>query len=384
MSKVLRISLRLVTLVLALSAVLLMITGGFWYMWTNAQDKAPRVELEITPSRIEHLVLGAYLRYRGEEVARPANPDDEREIPFIVEPGESVSTVAYHLQRDGLISDAELFRRVVQYWEADGDIQVGVYTLRPNMTMEEIMQQLQHGRLPEIELTIVEGWRIEQIAEALEQAGVTTANAFLAAASVPRTEFAFLADRPAGSPQTLEGFLFPETHKLPLGARPEQVIDIMLRTFDRRVPEELRQKAAEHNLTFYEAITLASIVEREAVVAEERPVIASVYLNRLKEGMYLQADPTVQYAKGYSPDTGKWWNPTTLEEYAEVISAYNTYLNPGLPPGPICNPGLGSIMAVLEPPASEYLFFVAKGDGSHVFAVTYEEHLRNYELYSGR
>src|SRR5574341_617250 len=135
-------------------------------------------------------------------------------------------------------------------------------------------------------------------------------------------------------------------------------------------------------LTMFEVVTLASIVEREAAVPSERPVIASVYLNRLKKKLLLQADPTVQYAMGYQAASKQWWKtPITLEEYQHVDSPYNTYLHPGLPPGPICNPSLASSTAVLEPAQTEYLYFVGKGDGSHVFAKTYEEHQQNLQKY---
>lgn len=134
-------------------------------------------------------------------------------------------------------------------------------------------------------------------------------------------------------------------------------------------------------MSIYEVVTLASIVEREAVVDEERPIIASVYLNRLNRGMYLQSDPTVQYAKGYSAESGRWWNPMIQEEAQSVDSPYNTFLYPGLPPGPICSPGLASIQAVLYPADTPYLFFFSKGDGTHAFSKTYEEHLENMRRY---
>jgi UPF0755 protein len=271
----------------------------------------------------------------------------------------------------------------VQYLGADADIQVGVYALRPSMTMEEIAKELQHGRLPTVTVTIPEGWRAEQVAVLLEEQDVVLGDTFVWAVHQGRTDYGFLTDRPAGSPASLEGFLFPDTYQLPENTDAMRVLDIMLHNWESRVPDDLRQKAADHDMSLYEIITLASIVEREAVLAEERPLIAGVYLNRLDQGMYLQSDPTVQYVKGYSEETGKWWNPMLQEEAITEVSPYNTFLNPGLPPGPICNPGLASIEAVLEPTPSEYLFFYHKGDGSHAFAVTYEEHLRNEELYGG-
>ena len=156
----------------------------------------------------------------------------------------------------------------------------------------------------------------------------------------------------------------------------------MLANFDRRFTPEMRQMAAERRMTIYQVVTLASIVEREAVIAEERPIIAGVFLNRLAKGMTLDACPTVQYALGYQEETGQWWKtPLSLEELDQVNSPYNTYLHPGLPPGPICNPGLASILAVLQPAETDYLYFLAKGDGSHAFAKTFEEHLQNRQRY---
>ncbi len=143
-------------------------------------------------------------------------------------------------------------------------------------------------------------------------------------------------------------------------------------------------EAGETDLDLHTVLTVASIVEREAVVPEERPTIAGVYLNRLVNGMRLEADPTVQYAMGYQPQSGQWWKtPVFLEEYTSVISPYNTYLNEGLPPGPIASPGLSSIQAVLAPEVHDYLYFVALPDGSgaHVFARTFEEHSENVRRY---
>jgi UPF0755 protein len=168
----------------------------------------------------------------------------------------------------------------------------------------------------------------------------------------------------------------------------------MLATFDQRVVPEIEGRLAGkaifdlalgdyRPMTIYDVVSLASIVEREAVVPEERPIIASVYLNRLdpahieETALRLSADPTVQYAKGYDPATGNWWNAMLPGEGQTVDSPYNTFIVQGLPPGPICSPGLASILAVLNAPETDYLYFHAVGDGSHVFASTLEEHLQN-------
>jgi len=144
----------------------------------------------------------------------------------------------------------------------------------------------------------------------------------------------------------------------------------------------MRQQAAAQKLTIFQVVTIASLVEREARLPAERPLIASVYLNRLAKGMALEADSTVQYALGYDARNKTWWPTLTLEDLRKPVGPYSTYLNVGLPPGPICNPGLASLQAVLEPARTGYLYYFAKGDGSHAFAVTFEEHQENMRKYA--
>jgi UPF0755 protein len=220
---------------------------------------------------------------------------------------------------------------------------------------------------------------------------------FIAQAQVNTYDYSWLDGRPPGA--SLEGFLFPDTYELASDVTPAQVIELMLATFDARVAPEIEGRLAGRALydvnlgdfrpmTIYDVITLASIVEREAVVAEERPIIASVYYNRMdpvhveETALRLSADPTVQYAKGYDPETGNWWNPMLPGEGQTIESPYNTFRTQGLPPGPICSPGLASILAALNPEDTDYLYFHAVGDGSHVFASTLEEHLQNQEQYA--
>ena len=379
--KATRIILRLLTLVLAISAALFILAGGLWYVWQGARDSAPDSGYAITARRIERTVLGLYLRQNTEQVETPATPGSSANVTFVVDSGQSVTTISNNLYDAGLITDADLFRRVVQYWGADEDIQAGAYSLSPGMTMEEIMREMQHGRLPTVRLTIPEGWRAEQIADLLQQVGLVTTTDFLAQVARGNSDYDFTMDRPEGSPTSLEGYLFPDTYQLPENATSGQIIDIMLGDFDSRVTPEMRQQAADQGLTMYQVLTLASIVEREAVVPEERGLIAGVYLNRLAAGMRLEADPTVQYGKGYDAEGETWWPQLTIDDLQSVPSSYNTYTHDGLPPGPICNPGLASIQAVLSPEPSDYLYFVHKGDGSHAFATTFEEHLRNIEAY---
>ncbi len=381
MNRAVRLILRLATLVLSISVVIVIFAGGFWYMWQHTRGNSPQIEYNITAQKLERTALGLYLRYQKSKVTKPADPDSDQEVTFAIESGENVVTIAQQLEHTGLISDSELFRRLVQYWGADEGMQAGVYLLKPNMTMEEIMRELQHGRVATTSVTIPEGWRIEEMATLLGEEDVAPAEEFIRQARISSVDHEFLQDRPPGSPDSLEGFLFPDTYHFPKEITAQRVAEIMVDNWDERVSEELRHKADDIGLSLYEAVILASIVEREAVVPEERPLMASVFLNRLEEGMRLQADPTIQYAKGYDNESGRWWSPIIREEFNTVESPYNTYLNAGLPPGPICNPGLASIRAVLEPEPSDYLFFLARGDGSHIFARTYEEHLRNEESY---
>lgn len=328
---------------------------------------------------LDDLLLRIYLGFRQDEIAQPAS-DNPAPVIFTVEPGETAGDIALRLKQMGLINDAELFRHLARYHKADSRLEAGRYELRANMTMMEIIEALQHGRLEEIVVTIPEGWRAEQIAEMLpEKTGIDAAE-FLALVRNMDFDYAFLRDRPPGA--TLEGFLFPDTYYLPAHPTARDLIERMLANFDQRFTVEMRQIGAERGMTIYQVVTLASIVEREAVVAEERPIIASVFLNRLAKGMNLDACPTVQYALGYQEDTGQWWKtPLTIEEINRVNSPYNTYLHRGLPPGPICNPGLASILAVLQPAETDYLYFLAKGDGFHAFARTFEEHLQNQQRY---
>lgn len=376
MSRAIRFVLLFISTALTILVVAGILGGSIWYIWRVAKAHSAPEPYVITADRIERAVLGMYLRAHGDAVTQPVAPDDPTEVIFVVQPGQSALGVANSLAEMDLVSDAGIFRRLVQYAGAEQDIQAGAYILRRDMTMEQIMRQLQRGLLPTATVTIPEGWRIEQIARALEENGVTSAEEFIAAAHADHAGWSFLAERPEGDARGLEGFLFPDTYQFPRNTSPASVIEIMLRNFDWRFSGELRQLAEERGMTAHDVVTLASIVEREAVVAEERPIIASVFLNRLEIGMWLQADPTVQYALGCHPETGECWQQLTREQLNAVQSPYNTYLNPGLPPGPIANPGLSSIRAVLDPAETNYYFFLSNDDGTHVFSETFEEHLQ--------
>ena len=371
---------RGVIIVIAIVLIIGIAGGALWFLLRDNSPTASDAGPSISLGSLEQIAIGIYLQLNQSKVDVPPS-DDATLIPFTIAPGETPSTIATRLKRLELIQDEQTFRLFVRYLGVDDQLEAGDYELRRNMTLEEIVARLQHGQIRSATITIPEGWRLEQIAQLSAREGLADEGEFLSLAQSGGFDYAFLSDRPPGSPSSLEGFLFPETYQVSEDSGTRGFIDLLLRTFDQRVTPEMRQRAREVRMTIYEVVALASIVEREAVVDEERPVIASVYLNRLNRGMYLQSDPTVQYAKGYSPDTGRWWNPMIQEEAQTVDSSYNTFLYPGLPPGPICSPGLASIQAVLYPAETPFLFFFSKGDGTHAFSETYEGHLENMRLY---
>ncbi|MBN1811286.1 MAG: endolytic transglycosylase MltG [Anaerolineae bacterium] len=334
------------------------------------------------------VLIGAYLDANAEKLEQPAG-DDDTPVAFVVNPGETVAEVAARLQEAGLILDAELFRRYVQYHEMDTTIEAGEFTLRQTMTIPEVAEALQRGLIAEQVVTIQEGLRLEQVAAAVAAQTTIPEDEFLVLATTGWRDtglsYDFLTEIPPGA--TLEGFLFPETYRLPEEATAIDLLNRMLQTFDARVTPEMRAAGASHEMTFYELVAMASIVEREAVLDEERPFIASVYFNRWNFGWLLNADPTVQYGMASQLGwTGEWWPQLTPADYQGVISPYNTYLNLGLPPSPICSPGLASIEAAVYPADTDYFYFLVdctKNDGSHIFAVTEEEHLDNYAMCGG-
>jgi UPF0755 protein len=217
--------------------------------------------------------------------------------------------------------------------------------------------------------------------ERAEAAGIGTKASFLAAAAAAELPADFAADKPPGS--DMQGYLFPDTYIFPIGVTSAMLVQEMVATLDRRFTPDLRAAVRAHGLNLHQALTLASIVEREAVLETDRPLIASVFYNRLGDGVKLDADPTTQFAAALDPlsvlEYGYWKKDLTRADL-ENPSPYNTYLHAGLPPGPIANPSLASIQAVANPATTRYFYFVAdakKADGSHVFAETLDQHNAN-------
>jgi UPF0755 protein len=343
--------------------------------------------LDLRPETLELRLLSLYLRMQGSAIDAVASSDATLR-PFKIALGETAISISERLQDQGFINDANLFRLYMRVNGLDKRLAAGDFDLAPNMTMSAIVERLQRPRMQEIVVTFPEGMRAEEVADQLNVQGVMDGEAFLSVVRGGAASARALGDYPfvPDGATILEGYLFPDTYRLPARAAPADLIQRMLDNFGRRVTGDVEQAAAQKGRSLEQVINMASIVEREARRADERPLIASVYWNRLsgacsKEtgGSYLQADPTVQYAAGRPGEW--WWKPPSVEAYAGVQSPYNTYLRAGLPPAPIANPGLSAIQAAANPADTKYCFFVARADGSHVFAVTLAEHQANIARY---
>jgi UPF0755 protein len=300
---------------------------------------------------------------------------EDGEVIFTIGTDEPTSAIIQRLKQSGLIQDEEAFRILLVYSGLDRGIQAGQYELSPAMDSIQVARALQKGGRLEITVTILSGWRAEEIARVLRLSGLLESESqFLEIVrQPPQWEVLKSLDDPPG----LEGFLMPGSYTFRRGTSAEQIIAQMVERFARTLTPEIREGFARQGLTLYQGVILASIVEREGVVKEEYPLIASVFLNRLRTGMKLDSDPTVQYALGYDAQLNTWWKNPLKSEDLKINSPYNTYINTGLPPTPICNPGLEALQAVANPAQTSYYYFRARCDqsGRHVFSETYEQHL---------
>ncbi len=354
-------------------------------LWNRYQQaQATAVNPNLNP--LQRLYLQNYLTTHAPQLAQPAGHVTVP-VRFSITPGESAETIAANLVALGVLNDQQLFVNYLRYNGLDSQLDAGEFTLGPQLTVPQLAEILTVAYAQDIELRFLEGWRSEEMARYLAQTtpAAIDAETFLAIVqgrgALDWAAYDFLVALSPGA--TLEGYLFPDTYRVPLDADAAYLVDVMLRNFGRRVDPAMRQQFGAQGLTVHQAVTLASIVEREAVVAEERPLIAGVFYNRLAQDMRLETDPTVQYALGYQSEADSWWKSSLTLTDLQVDSPYNTYQVLGLPPGPIANPGLSALQAVANPEGSNYIFFVvdctAVTPGAHIFSVTFEEHLANVQ-----
>ncbi|GEN35473.1 MULTISPECIES: endolytic transglycosylase MltG [Aneurinibacillus] len=300
------------------------------------------------------------------------------EIP----PNSSISKVGKILEENELIKDARLFSLYVKMKGIGSDIKAGKYQLTAGQSIGELIEKLSSGDIYKdtITVTIPEGYTIEQIATRLEQKGLVKKDRFLKEVNTGKFPQEVVKSIPADKriKYRLEGYLFPDTYEFKKGANEHQIIERMLERFEEVWNKEWDGKVKQHNLNKHQAVTLASIVEREVRSEDERQKVAGVYYNRLAKQMPLQADATVQYLFAKQKDR-------VMYSDLEQDSPYNTYKVKGLPPGPIASPGKAALEAVANAEKHSYLFYVTKKDGTgqHYFAATYQEHLRNIDKSKG-
>ncbi len=295
---------------------------------------------------------------------------DDSLIRMDIPSGTSARQIGQDLKAVGLIRSTtawDLWARWQMLRDRPGGFLAGTYELSPTTPMVAIADQIWDGDVATQQFTIPEGWSIQQMAAYFEAEGLFSADEFIAASqAVPYDAYPWL---PRGLPH-LEGFLYPDTYELAYPLTAEMVIRQMLDRFETVALPIYQESSSQSSYTILEWVTLSSIVEKEAVVGQERPLIASVFAKRLREDIPLGADPTVEYGLGIQQTPEQ---PLTLAE-VRTPSPYNTYINPGLPPTPISSPGLASLEVSLDPADTEYLYFVARYDGTHVFSRTLEEH----------
>jgi UPF0755 protein len=283
-----------------------------------------------------------------------------------IPPGAGVAGTGDILARKGIIGSALVFEVYVRTHGLADQLQAGHYTIPAGVSLTGAVGLLSHAAGSQVRVTIPEGYTTKQIAALMEQKGLFSAASYITAANNGTYNQPFLADRTPG--YGLEGYLFPDTYFFDPKSKPAAVINEQVSHFGQQVPPDLRRHSADSHLTFAQTLVIASIVEREAQFDKDRPYVAAVFINRLGQGMPLQSDATVAYAKGQS---------TTVisEPDKQLNSPFNTYLHPGLPPAPISNPGLASIRAALMPASGfDYLYFLTDPNGHAHFSRTLAQH----------
>lgn len=308
-----------------------------------------------------------------------ASPRETGEASFNIETGSSLTQIAIVLEEKKIIKSANSFRIYSRLFADSSKYKAGQYSVDRPIDFKEITELLSKGQnqTKGVKVTIPEGFVITQVATLMESKELGNKSEFLELAKTGDFDYEFLKfDLEPSVKYKLEGFMYPDTYFFHEDATSEEIIKILLDTFKNKVWEELKTASNKNGLDYNQLLTLASIVEKEAVKDDERAKIAAVFFNRIKIDMSLQSCATVQYALNRE----KFSTTVTFEE-TRLESPYNTYKYAGLPPGPICNPGIKSIEAVLKPDTNKYLFFVAKGDGSHYFSLTYDEHLNAIQKY---
>jgi len=291
---------------------------------------------------------------------------NQYDTSFEIKKGDSIREVSKNLKQESIIKNPLRFQIIAKLMRHDRDFKFGIYQIRKGESYYDLIAKFSAGQTYSIKITIPEGYNIFQVADLLSSKNLASEADFLRECS----NTAYLQQYDLNGLKSVEGLIYPETYLIPIGSPSEKIIPLFLTQFDRVVDRPILDEINKKGLSLKKVLTMASIIVKEARFEFEKPIIAGVYYNRLKKGMKLQADPTLIYALMIS---GKYEGEILYSDFG-IDSHYNTYRYYGLPPGPIASPDKTSILAAIYPADVEYLYFVAKPDGTHYFSKTLEEH----------
>lgn len=316
------------------------------------------------------VVVGAYwvLNYTG------SNKDLATGSPYLitVEPGMTTADIANLLHKQKLVKTPEAFRLEAKFRGLERDLQAGCYEITAGMSNSEIVEVLSKGQVQRVRFTVPEGFTVVKTAKKIEAEGLGSAEKFIEAAR-NYTPYPYMETSDPNVIYKAEGFIFPSTYMFDIGMNEKDMLAMMVKEFNTQMNKEnIPEEAEKQKMSIRDLVNMAALVEMEAVFKEEQPRIAGVFLRRLEIYMPIQSDTTIQYILGTQKEE------ITIAD-TRIQNPYNTYQNPGLPPGPISSPGMSAIKAVLNPEKTEYLYFVAEKDGHHRFTKTYAEHLKAIE-----
>lgn len=303
----------------------------------------------------------------------PINPGSSQEKIVEISRGMDARQVACLLKESGIIRSERTFRALAKLKRSAGRLKAGEYKLSPRMNLVEVLSILEEGRVLAHPFTIPEGYSTAQITRVLADKGLADEERLLMLTSDQK-----FISRLEVRAESLEGYLFPDTYRISKGTKEAEIIEGMVGQFNKAITKKDYQRAAQLGFSMHQVVILASLIERETSFPQERALISAVFHNRLKLNMPLQSDPTVIYA------LGKDFDGNLTKQDLRIESPYNTYLHPGLPPGPIGNPGRAAIQAALHPAPVDYLYFVSRNDGTHKFSTTHQEHIKAVWKYQKR
>lgn len=325
------------------------------------------------------VIISSIIVFFGINILSPylvVNLEGSREVDFVIEKGESAEEIGADLKKEGLINNEFTFSIYVFFKKLEYKFKAGEYKLYTGMGMGEIIKILTTGIYPEVKITIIEGWNIKDITKYLVKKNLVDSKDFLNETQNVDVEwlvkYDFLKDKPERA--SLEGYLFPDTYKIFVGTNSKAIVSKMLNNFEKRVNKEMLDEIKSQGKTLYEILVMASIIEKEVPKDEDRKIVADIFYKRLKIGKALESCATINYILGDSKKKLSF-------EDTRVESSYNTYIHPGLPPGPICNPSLSAIKAAIYPQKNDYWYFLSADDGTTIFSKTIEEHIKNKAKY---